>query len=86
MLLATSRCATPKPRRALAVDVDLQRREVQDLRDARIDHARDAPDHLQQPLARPRRTASKFWSWIWMSIGAGRPKLSTWLTMSAVWK
>ena len=40
----------------------------------------------QQLLAELRRRASKFTSWICTSIGADRPKFSTWLTMSAVWK
>ena len=40
-----------------------------------------------QQLAGPAPVArSKFTSWICTSIGADRPKFSTWLTMSAVWK
>ena len=29
---------------------------------------------------------SRSWDWIWTSMGADRPKLSTWPTISAVWK
>src|SRR5262249_57005379 len=39
-----------KFRRALAVDLDIERREVEHLRYARVDHARDALDHLQELL------------------------------------
>ena len=52
MLLATSRCGDAEPRGAQPVDVDLDGREVEHLRDARIDHARDFLDLAQDALRR----------------------------------
>ena len=48
MLLATSRWAMPSSRGALAVDVDLERRVVEHLRDAGIDHAGDPFEHVSR--------------------------------------
>ena len=52
----------------------------------RVGDAGDGLHALQQLLRKHRRPRSKFTSWICTSIGADRPKFSTWLTMSAVWK
>ncbi len=76
-----------EPRRTLPVDIDLDGRKVQHLRDARIDHARHLLDGAGEWRCADGIGAHGILeSWIWISIGADRPKLSILLTMSAVWK
>ena len=86
MLLATSRWATPsRAARWRSTSIcSAGKSSIWAMR--RIDHAGDFLNGVQDALRRWRRLRVKFGSWIWMSIGAARPKFSTWLTMSAVWK
>ena len=64
---------------AQPVHVDLQRRIVQHLHQMRVGHAGNPAHALQQLAGQAAVARSKFTSWICTSIGADRPKFSTWL-------
>ena len=73
-------------RGALAVHVELQRRVVEHLRDAHVADAGDLAGSRRASARAIAKPAPGRLLSICTSIGADRPKFSTWLTMSAGWK
>ena len=66
-----------------AVDGDVEDGVVVGLLDAQIDEAGDLAKLRRASCRRPCGCRSMSVPSIWMSMGAGRPKLRIWVTMSA---
>ena len=75
-----------QPGRAQTVHVQAQRRVIEHLRACRTSTAPGTCSIAVFTSAAYFWARSKLASCTWTSMGAGRPKLSTWVTMSAFWK